>query len=162
MSNTQERACHELWKEVFGDSDSIIAQFMQNHYRKSNMFSVEENGRLVSMLHLVTFNCNGHNVGYIYAVATAAEARKRGYATQLLKDAIAEGKRRGLAALLLIPASEDLRKYYNRFGFKGSYHIEFQTPDNFDFGDGHNNACLLPLTPDFTLGAGISLLKHTL
>ena len=161
MSNTQERACHELWKEVFGDSDSFIAQFMHNYYKKSNMFSIEENGRLVSMLHLITFNCNGHNVGYIYAVATAAEARKRGHATQLLREAIAEAQERGLAALLLIPADEKLREYYSRLGFKGSYHIEFSTPDNFDFGNEHNNASLLPLTPDFTLGHSTSILEHT-
>ena len=46
-----EEQVHTLWKEVFGDSDSFIGQFMGRYYSKENLLSIEEDGKLQSMLH---------------------------------------------------------------------------------------------------------------
>lgn len=131
-----EEQCTRLWKEIFGDEEEFILSFMQNYYTKSNMLYIEEDGRLLSMLHLIPFDLNGHKVGYIYAVATAHNARGKGLASQLIKKAIAKAKEEDLAAVITLPADEKLHTFYNRFGFKGRYNATFETLDGFDFGTG--------------------------
>lgn len=141
--------CRELWREVFGDELSCIDQFLINHYQGENMLSVEEQGRLLSMLHIVPFECNGARIGYIYAVATTPSARRRGYATRLLHEAIDYARHNGYDALALIPADEGLRDYYARFGFEGAQTAYFASADNFDFGTGeaeHDKLAILPLS----------------
>ena len=131
-----EEQCTALWKEVFGDEEEFILSFMQNYYEKSNMLYIEENGRLLSMLHLIPFELEGREVGYIYAVATATDARGRGLASQLIEEAIEKARKKGFAAVITLPAEETLHEFYSRFGFKGKYKTLFHTPDNFDFGTG--------------------------
>ncbi|MBO7302507.1 MAG: GNAT family N-acetyltransferase [Bacteroidaceae bacterium] len=131
-----QEECTALWKEVFGDEEEFILSFMQNYYEKSNMLYIEENGKLLSMLHLIPFEFKSLKVGYIYALATATDARGRGFASTLIKKAIEKARSNGFAALVTLPAEEKLHNYYNRFGFKGKYKTLFHTPDNFDFGTG--------------------------
>lgn len=144
-----EEQVHTLWKEVFGDSDIFIGQFMNRYYSKENLLYIEEGGALLSMLHLVPFSCNGKIIGVVYALATAASARSKGYATQLLQRAAETATKRGYAAIALIPALESLFPYYRRQGFGGKYRVEFCLPDDFDFGiDDKENQWLtiMPLT----------------
>ena len=83
-----------LWKEAFGDDDEFISSFtegLKGHYRR---YTVIEKNRLLSILHVLSFEMDGFRIGYIYGVATLSEARKRGYASQLIKKAIDEAKKR--------------------------------------------------------------------
>ena len=155
-----EEQVHTLWKEVFGDSDCFIGQFMNRYYSKENLLYIEEGGTLRSMLHLVPFNCNGKTIGVVYALATAASARSKGYATQLLQRAAETATGRGYAAIALIPAQESLFPYYRRQGFEGKYRVEFSLPDDFDFGiDDKENQWLIimPLTEKALPSAGSTL-----
>ena len=131
-----EEQCTALWKEAFGDEEEFILSFMQNHYDRENIMYIEENGHLLSMLHLIPFEAEGTKVGYIYAVATASEARGRGLASRLIKEAIEKARKIGFAALATLPADEKLHGFYNRFGFKGRHKVTFITADGFDFGTG--------------------------
>ena len=131
-----QEECTALWKEVFGDEEEFILSFMQNYYEKSNMLYIEENGKLLSMLHLIPFELEGREVGYIYAVATATDARGRGLASQLIEEAIEKARKKGFAAVITLPAEETLHEFYSRFGFKGKYKATFKTADGFDFGTG--------------------------
>lgn len=156
------KACIELWREVFGDSEQFISQFMQHHYNESNMLYIEKDGKFLSMLHLLIFKHNSYKVGYIYAVATSPKARNKGYATQLIHQAIEMAEKQGLSAIYLIPAKESLYKYYERFGFQGSRKIEFHTNDGFDFGTGEKDsdyASLLLLSPHYMITENILLEK---
>ena len=131
-----EEQCTALWKEVFGDEEEFIRSFMQNHHDSDNMLYIEENGRLLSMLHLIPFELEGREVGYIYAVATATDARGRGLASQLIEEAIEKARKKGFAAVITLPAEETLHEFYGRFGFKGKYKATFKAADGFDFGTG--------------------------
>ena len=135
----QETGCRLLWKEAFADSDEFIGYFMKSIYSCENMLYIEENGRVISMLHIVPFTYNGHDAGYIYAVATASEERGKGLASMLLKRAIEVSRKKGLTALFTIPASEGLRTFYSKFGFTGRHPVEFITKEDFDFGTGDKN-----------------------
>lgn len=135
----QEPGCRDLWKEAFGDSDEFIDTFMRSIYNSENMLYIEKDECIISMLHIIPFTFNSHKAGYIYAVATTPKERGKGLASMLLERAIDVSQKKGFAALFTIPANEELRTFYSKFGFTGRHPIEFITKENFDFGTGDKN-----------------------
>lgn len=145
--------CKILWHNIFGDSNEYIEHFIGRYYCDSNMLSIESNGNILSMLHIIPFGYQHFKVGYIFAVATHPEARCRGYASRLINEAIAVAKERGYDALSLIPASASLYHYYTKFGFSGKYNVAFLLPDDFSFNSDtpqEDRVALLPLSERFT------------
>lgn len=142
-----EAAVRTLWREAFGDDDAFVDRFLMRYYSRRRMLGTETDGRLVAMLHLLPFDCSGRRFLYIYAVATAADRRRRGLAGELLREAVRFGREQQADALFLIPA-EGLRDYYARFGFAGDVAVKFASEDGFDFGTGdpsRDRAMFLPL-----------------
>ena len=142
-----QKECSRLWKEAFGDSDDFIGSFMELHYREEGMLYIEENGKLLSMLHIIPFEACGMRVAYIYAVATAIQARGKGYAARLIHEAITKTAAEGFQAVVILPASESLMEYYSRFGFHDRHHVVFDTPDGFDFGTGESSNDFVTILP---------------
>ena len=132
----KKEECRRLWKEVFGDSDEFIASFINLFYNEENMLCIEQDGKMLSMLHIIPFELNGSKVAYIYAVATDADARGKGYAGKLIRQAIEKAQSKGYKAIFTLPADDMLRDFYSKFGFKGKYTIKFETKECFDFGTG--------------------------
>lgn len=160
--NREELQVKELWQEAFGDSDVFIDSFIIRHYQRDNMLSIEQDGRLISMLHIVEFNCNKLKVAYIYGVATLKERRGEGLGSTLIREAIERCKGEGFDVIALIPSSESLRSYYSRFGFCGEYPIELSSPDGFDFGTGSKEgdvAMIITLTESDFGKSGQSILN---
>ncbi len=154
--------CTRLWKEAFKDSDEFISQFIEHHYCEENMLYIENDGKLSSMLHTIPFELNGAPVAYIYAVATDRKERGKGHATKLIQKAIEKAKKEGYKAIITLPASKGLKKFYSCFGFKGEYAVKFETPDNFDFGTGESKkdiATAIILDNDMQLPAIFNLKK---
>ena len=133
-----EKACKELWQTVFGDNEAFIDAFLLRHYAPQRMLSVERDGHMVSMLHILPFECEAGRASYIYGVATHPDFRCQGFASQLMQQAVELCDRQGDDALFLIPTPgmPQLRDFYARFGFTGSLPVAFRTPDGFDFGTG--------------------------
>ncbi len=118
------------------------------------MLSVTEQGRLSAMLHLLPFRSELGRTGYIYGVATAADRRRCGLATRLMHEAIDRARTEGYDALMLIPADEELRRFYARFGFRGACPVRFTSAADFDFGTGSPEtdlAAILPLNEEVSL-----------
>lgn len=136
--HSDELACKELWQEAFGDDEAFIDSFLIRYYSRRQALTVEEEGRTVAMLHLVPFETELGRTTYIYGVATAQSARRRGLASQLMQQAMTLIAERGDAAAFLIPTpgEEWLREFYGRFGLAGDTPVTFVTPDGFDFGTG--------------------------
>lgn len=132
----KKEECRRLWKEVFGDSDEFIASFINLFYNEENMLCIEQDGKLLSMLHIIPFELNGSKVAYIYAVATDSDARGKGYAGKLIRQAIEKAQTEGYKAILTLPADDMLRSFYSKFGFEGRYAVKFETEECFDFGTG--------------------------
>ena len=132
----KKEECRRLWKEVFGDSDEFIASFINHFYNEENMLCIEQDGKMLSMLHIIPFELNGSKVAYIYAVATDADARGKGYAGKLIRQSIEKAQSKGYKAIFTLPADDMLRDFYSKFGFKGRYAIKFETKECFDFGTG--------------------------
>lgn len=150
----KEVACKELWKEVFKDDEKFINHFLTSYYNDKNMYFIEQDNNLLSMIHLLPFRYKNKNIGLIYALATRANERNKGYATYLIQKAIEKGKEKGYEAIMLIPEKSNLHAFYERFGFRNSYRVTFELPDNFDFGiDDKANEWgkILPLTKKFII-----------
>ena len=154
-------AIRQLWKESFGDSDWFIAGFLEKFHTAERMLAIEENGKLVSMLHILPFRIGSYSIGYIYGIATAMETRQKGYATMLIRQAIELARDRKFNALALIPADQRLKEFYSRFGFTGEYPVSFSTPDNFDLGTGEKEKDILSILPlhNYTLPESESSLR---
>lgn len=131
-----ERACKQLWSDVFGDDELLIDTFLLRYYRQERMLSVEQDGRLAAMLHLVPFESELGRTTYIYAVATAPEFRRKGFADKIMREAMALIDERGDDAAILIPSEQWLHRFYAGHGFEGTVPVTFHTPDGFDFGTG--------------------------
>jgi predicted GNAT family N-acyltransferase len=122
----REVSSRELWHEVFGDEREFIDLFMTEVYRPENMFVCEEQGRVVAMLHIVEMATSLGRAGYLYAIATAADCRGRGCASRLIGQALDVMRQRGYDVAMLIPASDELKGYYARFGFEDvAFPIDF-------------------------------------
>lgn len=135
-----------LWKEAFGDEDEIIDAYIETFHECEMLLTREQGDKLLSMLHLVPFTAQGCRIAYIYAVATATEERGKGHATALINEAISRSKEAGMDAVALIPANEELKDYYGRFGFKSAGKAIFEA-EGFDFGTGDNKKDLLSILP---------------
>ena len=122
----REVSSRALWHDVFGDEREFIDLFMTEVYRPENMLVCEEQGRVVSMLHIVEMSTSLGRAGYLYAIATAADYRGRGYASKLIEEALVVMRQRGYDMAMLIPAAKDLKGYYARFGFEDeAFQIDF-------------------------------------
>jgi len=142
-----ELACKELWQQAFGDDDEFVDAFLMRYYGRSRMLSVEREGRLAAMLHILPFRCGQSCASYIYGVATHPDFRGRGLASQLMRKAVQLCDERGDAIVFLIPTPGRtwLRDFYARFGFSGAVPVAFRSPDGFDFGTGDPAADLAML-----------------
>ncbi len=130
-----EAECRRLWCEVFGDEELFVDDFLTNHYSESGMLRIESHeGEIHSMLHIISFESEMGRVAYIYGVATAESSRRKGYATQLLNDALKRIADKGYSCAVLIPSEESLKGYYAQFGFEECGLLRFES--RFDFGSG--------------------------
>lgn len=146
----------ELWKECFGDEDEFIDRFLVRFYSPQTTFLHREEERVVAMLHVVAFTSAFGRTGYVYAVATDKEYRRRGLAAELLREAEEWCRANGFDALMLIPQNDSLVRYYAGLDFEDvALRVKFE--GGFDFGTGvpeKDLAMVMALTEraDFVLG----------
>lgn len=166
----QMQQIRSLWLECFPEEQSEDAeQFLFTRFKPEKMLCHIEEGRIVSMLHIIEFinTVHGNTVAsttvrtakstaestcryaYIYAVATSKEYRKKGIAGALIEQAIDKCRKEGFSFVCLIPSDDHLREWYKKYGFTVSRPVSFHTADEYDFGTGNSSedvASILPLT----------------
>ena len=121
----------KLWKEAFGED--VSAEMFYD-----GIFSQKASGRIkilverkkdigiVSMLHYIPCcyesNNRKYNGAYLYALATAQQYRGQKIMGALIQYAIDMAESMEMDFLYLIPATDSLYEYYQRFGFCETVH----------------------------------------
>ncbi len=134
LESPKHQDSRKLYEEVFDeDSPSFVEYYYTEKTRDNQIYVVEEEGGIRSMLHLNPYrlyvNGSEKEVNYIVAVATQKEYRKRGYMASLLKRALQDMYRARESFTFLMPASESI---YLPFDFRTVYE---QTGKFYEKGD---------------------------
>lgn len=115
------RSLISLWHKVFGDDEEYIKLFFSKAYFDSEAFAVTDGDEVVSCLYLLksVIRCEGklYKGRYLYAAATLDEYRGKGLMSRLIGEAIEYAENEKLDFIALVPATDSLYGYYERFGF---------------------------------------------
>ena len=111
-----------LWKQAFGDDPRYIDWFYQCCWHPENMLLLLEDGKLASMLALLPHGLtlpNGAEATayYVYALATDAAVRSKGYGRQLLHYVDDHLRALGADCVTVVPAEPSLFKFFGTVGF---------------------------------------------
>lgn len=110
-----------LWAEVFGDKKEFIDSFFEHVFHREETLCFEEQGMVRAMLYRIPCVIKRGNESrkgyYFYALATEKRFRGRGIMGKMLAHAMEEIRREEGAIAFLIPAEDELKKYYEKFGF---------------------------------------------
>lgn len=109
-----QKACYRLYQETFHDSKAFADQLFLQYY-DSGCRILQRDGQVVSMLFLLPMKLmDGRNAQYLFGAATDRRCRGKGYMSELINRVLeANG-----CPLFLRPAAPDLRKFYQKFGFR--------------------------------------------
>lgn len=119
----------QLWKQAFGDSDAYLDAFFRTAFSPSRCRCLFLGGRIAAAHYWLTGSFSGGKVAYIYAVATQEAYRKQGLCKKLMENTHRYLEKRGYAGAVLVPATEQLRAYYKKLGYR-------------DFGGMQERACV--------------------
>lgn len=113
LSGQERNLTRPLYKKIFSeDTDRFIEYYYEYKVRDNQILVLEEEDRIVSMLHLnpYTMIVNGYEMksNYIVAVATLEAYRHRGYMRLLLEKALQDMAAQGMPFTFLMPASESI------------------------------------------------------
>lgn len=112
-----------LWEKVFcEDTKAFLDYYYFFKASKNQIFVIEEEGEILSMLHLNPYSVKleerTFESAYVVAVATKEECRRRGYMGKLLRAALTDLYERKLPFVFLMPAAEAI---YTPYDFRSVY-----------------------------------------
>lgn len=119
---------YSLWQSCFGDDRETIDMFFKNSFSYENAVICTDKAEVVSQLFLLpeklSLGEKEYFAYYIYAAATAESYRKQGIMGSLLEFTSALAANRKADYLFLVPATEKLFDYYEKFGFYKALYAE--------------------------------------
>ena len=124
-----------LWIEAFHDSQEATDFYFERRNRYDNLLIDEQGGHLRGMLSMLPIDLiSGGRVypaRYFFAIATDLRFRGQGVSTALIRRAEDITAQRGETAALLVPAGEDLFRFYGKRGYETVFHYDLLrlTPD---------------------------------
>jgi GNAT superfamily N-acetyltransferase len=118
----------EIWKLSFGDDDRYINFYYQNRDWVKETAVLVQDGRIASMLTMIPVDLADkygkvRRASMLFAIATHPDFRKRGYAEQLIEYSNEYLKSFQVFATLLVPAGEDLFRYYGKLGYREGFFV---------------------------------------
>ncbi len=126
-------ALSDLWGQAFGDDPQFISDMYACGYlNPSDIFVLTEDGRLIAALFLPEYRIrvNGEDlpIRLLSCVATDPSQRGKGYMSQLISRTL-ELIRPECCGVCVIPVSQDLYPFYERFGFQTAFYFSEQLFD---------------------------------
>lgn len=141
----------DIWKICFHDTDRAAANIFMNLQKPENILLLIIDNKPVSMLSICKFKlttptnkCKG---AYVYGVATLPEFQGKGYSTVLLEEAGKLLAHRGFSCAVLVPANEELFKFYKKRGYETAFNLNKASFNVDEICDGEKYS-LTPISPE--------------
>ena len=111
----------DLWRKCFGDPGAYVDIFFQKFCSIDQVLVVDDDGEVGSMAAMLPGAIQLPDgtevpVGYVYALATNPYMQGKGHARQLLRYADDFLQKRGDKAMVLVPASPSLHRFFEAVG----------------------------------------------
>lgn len=128
MKTSLKNEFKRLFRESFDEPQLWLDWFMESVYRDEDLLMIDDDDRIESALLLSRYEMSFHGigmpVGYISCAATAKAFRGKGLMHRLITRALNAAAERGDIMCSLIPASDSLYFFYDKFGFATVYYID--------------------------------------
>lgn len=123
LENQEKIKIRSLYEHCFKeDTKEYIDYYFDNRIRENEVVVNEQDGDIVSAMHLIPkIVIAGNvktNVTYIYAVGTWEKYRNKGYVKEIFREIINSMHRNMDIFTYLIPSSEENAEIYRKFGFE--------------------------------------------
>ena len=120
-------ALNDLWGQAFGDDPEFIsAMYGCGYLRSEDIFALTVDGRPVAALFLPKYSIRVKGtdlpIRLLSCVTTDAAQRGKGYMSLLIKRVL-ELVRDDCDGVCVIPVSDDLIPFYERFGFRAAFSV---------------------------------------
>ena len=116
---TEKQQTRKLYQEAFDDPEVFVDYYYSDKCLDNKMIVSEENGEVISMLHLNPFGMNlcgtPVNTYYVVAVATTQERRHQGHMSRIFEEAFRILKEEKIPLVFLLPVEESI---YSWMGFE--------------------------------------------
>jgi len=121
-------ALKEIWRLCFSDDDSFIEFYFQSRDWIHETAVLTVDGRIVSMLTMIPVRMVDEDgaacsASMLYAIATHPDFRRRGFADRLIGFSIQHLSSGGTEYTLLVPASKELFRYYEKLGYRNAFYV---------------------------------------
>ncbi len=111
-------ALRQIWKQAFGDSDEFLNNFFETGFAYDRCSCVLQEDEPVAAVYLFDCGWQEKKVVYLYALAVEQSHQKQGLSRLLLASTHAKLHQQGYAGAILEPATDSLRQYYERLGYR--------------------------------------------
>lgn len=111
-------ALRRIWQQAFGDPDAFLDDFFQVGFAFDRCWCVFQDQEPVAAVYLFECTWQEQKVAYLYALAVEQNHQKQGLSRLLLADVHAKLQQAGYVGAIMEPATESLRQYYERLGYR--------------------------------------------
>ena len=106
-----------VWKKCFGEDDPSIYTFLSRYYFNHCTMLEKIDGRVVSTVFMIPCQTQFGLAAYLYGIATLPEYQHQGISGRLIRQMLEKCKEKGAIFSFLIPADDNLKDYYAKFGY---------------------------------------------
>ena len=126
-----------IWKLCFGDEDRYIDFYFDNRDWETETAVLLIDNQIVSMMAMIPVDIAGQsackfNASMIYAVATHPDFQKQGLADRLMEYCNHYLLAKQISLTMLVPADNDLFRYYRKRGYKEAFPVRQVELNNYD------------------------------
>ncbi len=118
----------QLWKIVFGDTQSFVDFVTTELISPHNTFIDKQNNSLTGMTIIFPANLYRqkkiYRVYYIYGVGVHPQYRNQKIAAKLLQHIVCYAQNNNIDGLILMPATESLFSYYEKQNFQTAFSLQ--------------------------------------
>lgn len=120
----------DLWGQAFGDTPDFISDMYSTGYLKpSDVYALTKDGRLISALFLPEYRIRIEGKDFpirlLSCVCTDPSQQGKGYMSRLISRVL-ELVRNDCSGVCVIPVSESLSSFYEKFGFSSAFYVSEQ------------------------------------